>query len=143
MIFRLIKSLCRSAGEGIKKDKELIKVKNRFPRTVSFIKKRLTPDEKMGLGLTIGTVVFCVFIYLFLIFLNGFFTQDVWVMTDLRILNVVQEFRTPLINEIVILITTLAKKEVIIVGAIAVAVMLYRLKRWYYALSLKIGRAHV
>ncbi len=136
MIFRLIKSVFRSAGDGIKNDKELIKVKNRFPKTFSFVKKRLTPDEKFGLGLTIGTLVFSVFIYLFLKTLSGFFAQEVWVMTDLRVLNIVKEFRTPVVSEIMIFITSFAKKEVVIVGAIAVSILLYLLKRWYYALSL-------
>ncbi len=139
MVFRVIKSIFKSAGEGIKQDKELIKVKNRFPKTFSFIKKRLTPDEKMGLGLTIGILVFFIFIYLFLVALNGFFAQDVWVMTDLRILNVIKEFRNPTLDELMILVTTFGKKEVVIVGSISVALILFMIKRWYYTISLGVS----
>lgn len=139
MIFRVIKSIFKSAGEGIKKDEELIKVRNRFPKTFSFVKKRLTPNGKLGLGLTIGVTVFFIFIYLFLAALNGIFAQEVWVMTDLRVLNIIKEFRNPTLNEIMIFITTFGKKEVVIVGSISVALILYLVRRWYYAVGLAVS----
>jgi len=139
-MLKTVKSAVKSAGrgvkEGIKNDPEVRKVVEKYPRTFDFIRKRLTPDEKFGLNLTIGITIAAVFTYFFLDLLVGIFTQDIVIMSDLRILNIAISFRNPQLNQFMFFITTLGEKEVIISGTLAIGVYLYLLRRWRYLVSL-------
>ena len=103
------KSVVKSAARGVRNDPEVRKIVEKYPRTFDFIKKRLTPDEQFGLYLTVGIIITAIFGYLFMKILFGFFTQDLLVMSDLRVLNIVSESRTPRISEAMLFITYLSK----------------------------------
>jgi len=139
-MLKTVKSVVKSAGkgvkEGIKNDPEVKRVANKYPRTFNFIKKRLTPDEKFGLYLTVGIAVILVFTYLFLSVLVGLFTQDILVMSDFRIINIAISFRAPNLDQFMFFMTVLGDKGVVIPGTVALGVFLYRLRRWRYLVSL-------
>lgn len=133
---KLIKSSIKSAVKGIRNDPEIRKVINRFPRFFNFVKKRLTPDEKFGLYLTVGLLFVAIFMYLFLELLIGLFTRDILVMSDLRVINIAKSFRTPGLNEYMFFMTTLGSEPVIMVGAIATAAFFYFKRYWHFTVSI-------
>ncbi|MBM3256548.1 MAG: phosphatase PAP2 family protein, partial [Candidatus Moranbacteria bacterium] len=96
----------------------------------------LTPDEQFGLYLTVGVLITAIFGYLFLKILFGFFTQDPLILSDLRILNVVSEFRTPRISEAMLFFTYLCEKSVAYLGVLLVAIFLYLTGKRHYSLAL-------
>jgi len=129
-MLKLVKSSIKSAGRGIKNDPEVRKIVKRFPRFCGFVKKRLTPDEKFGLYLTVGILLSAIFLYLLLSLIIGLFTQDILVMSDLRVLNIAKAFRTPRVNQFMFFITTLGSEPVVFLGAFAAAVLLYFKGYW-------------
>ena len=69
VMVKLIKSSIKSALKGVRNDPEVRKVIYRFPRFFKFVKKRLTPDEKFGLYLTVGVIFTSLFVYFFFDFI--------------------------------------------------------------------------
>jgi len=135
-MFKLVKSSIKSAFKGVRNDPEVRKVISRFPRFFKFVKKRLTPDEIFGLYLTVGIIVSAIFIYLFLNILFGLFTQDLLVMSDLRVLNIAATYRTPSLDQFMFFITTLGSGEVIFTGASVFAIFFYLTNHWRYLVSI-------
>lgn len=140
MVLKIIKSATKSAGkgikEGIKSDPEIKKMVKKYPKTFNFLKKRLTPNETFGLYLTVGVIVTGIFVYFFLSIVIGLFTQDILVMSDLRILNIARTFWSPGLNKFMFFVTTLGSGEVIFVGTFALSIFFYLLGRWRYLVSL-------
>ncbi len=64
MAIKFIKSVIKSASKGVANDPEVKKVVERYPGFFHFLRKRLTPDEKFGLILTIGANDSMLFFYL-------------------------------------------------------------------------------
>ncbi|MFH1182663.1 MAG: LssY C-terminal domain-containing protein [Candidatus Moraniibacteriota bacterium] len=130
------KSVVKSAARGVRNDPEVRKIVDKYPRTFDFIKKRLTPDEQFGLYLTIGIIIAAVFGYLFMKILFGFFTQDLLVLSDLRVLNIISAFRTPRTSEAMLFITYLCDKSVAYLGVFLAVTFFIMVKKWRYSLAL-------
>lgn len=142
-MFKFLKSIIKSAAKGIKNDPEIQKIKNRFPKTAKFLKKRLTPDEKFGLDFTIGSLTTLIFIYFFFGIVQDYIGQDPLIQSDLRLINVVQIFRTPLFSSIMIFFTYLGKWETVFLGTFFICLILFLRRRWYqlwtFIISVGIG----
>lgn len=136
---KLIKSLIKSAGRGVKNDSEFQKIINRFPRFFRFIRKRLTPDEKFGLQLTIGIFVTLFFIFIFYGIIREYIAHDTLVLADKSILNFIKIHRNSTLNQIMLFITYIGKGEVVVLGMIFVSTILILLRRWYYFIALLIS----
>jgi membrane-associated phospholipid phosphatase len=138
MVKTIVKSVAKSVGHGIKNDPELKRIRHKYPRFFNFIKKRLTPNEKYGLYLTIGSLITLFFIYLFFGIVQDYVGQDALIRADLRIINLISQFRTPRISQFMLFITYLAKGEIIIVAVISSLIILFLLRKWSYFRSLLI-----
>ena len=132
MVKTIIKSVTKSVGHGIKNDPEIQRLKNRYPRFFRFIKKRLTPNEKYGLYLTIGSLITLFFIYLFFGILRDYIGQEALIRADLRIINLISQFRTSSINQFMLFITYLAKGEIIAIAVFFSLIILFLLRKWSY-----------
>lgn len=132
MVKTIFKSVAKSVGHGIKNDPEVQRIKNRYPRFFRFIKKRLTPNEKYGLHLTIGVLITLFFIYLFFGIVQDYLGQEALIRADLRIINLVSQFRNPNLNQGMLFITYLAKAEIITTGVIIFSIILILLKNWRF-----------
>ena len=64
---KIIRSITKSIGHGIKNDPEVSRLKNKYPKTFGFLRKRFAREHKYGLYLTIGTIITLFFVYLFII----------------------------------------------------------------------------
>ena len=132
MVKTLIKSVVKSVGHGIKNDPEFRRIRYKYPRFFNFIKKRLTRSEKYGLYLTIGILVTLFFVWLFFGIIQDYIGQEALIRADLRIINLVGQLRTPSINQFMLLITYLAKGEIIAIAVIFSLIILFLLRKWSY-----------
>jgi len=135
-MIKLIKSITKSVSHGIKDDPELRRIYEKHPKIFRFIKNRLTPNEKYGLYLTIGSLFTLFFIYLFFEVLQSYTGQTALIRVDLRIINLVSHFRTSNLNQFMLFITYLAKGEIITVAVIFTLIILFLLHKWSYIQSL-------
>ncbi len=135
-MFKFIKSIIKSISKAIYHDPEMQKLFDRFPRTFHFVKKRFTPDEEFGLRLTIGAIFVVIFIFLFYKIVDSFIDHTVLVQSDLRIINLVQIFRSPLLNNLMLFFTYLGKWEIVFTGVAILSILFILTKRWRYLLAL-------
>lgn len=133
---RFIKSVAKSIGKGVSADPEMRKVLERYPRFFRFVKKRLTPDEQFGLYLTVGASIALVFVYFFFKILENLMTNESIIQSDLRIINLVQIFRTPRMNQVMLFITYLGKLEIVAFALGIASFLIALMKRWRYLIVL-------
>lgn len=138
-MFRFIKSIIKSAFKGISQDSEIQRLANRYPRFFGFIKKRLTPDEKFGLYLTIGSIITLFFGYLFFGVFRDIIGQKNLLDSDLRIINLIQMFRTPELSWAILFITYMGKWQIVIIGVTAVGILMTLYRRWHYLIGLLVS----
>jgi undecaprenyl-diphosphatase len=136
MVKKIFKSVAKSVSHGIKNDPEIQRVRHKYPRFFNFIKKRLTPDEKFGLYLTIGSIITFIFIYFFFGILHDYIGQESIIKSDFRLLSIFKLFRTPAVNQVMLFLTYLGRGEIIIAGMIITGIILILLKQRFYLLSL-------
>ncbi len=136
MIWRLIKSLLRSIGKAFWHDPELQKVLSRYPRLKAWLYRRLTPDQKFGLHLTIGVLVTAVFVYFFFGIVQDLIGLDPLVQADLRIINLLQILRSPTWNSVMLFFTYLGKAEIVFSGLVLVVALLSLQRCWHYIVAL-------
>ena len=139
MALKLFKSVVKSATQGVTSDPELQKVVARYPRFFGFFKKRLTPDERFGLHLTVGALITIIFIFIFFGVVQDVIGREPLIAADLRIINLIQIFQTPLLSKIMLLITYLGNWQIICLGIIFVGAYLIFVKRFYYLLALLVS----
>lgn len=135
---KIIKSIIKSTHHGVRNDPEVRKIISKYPHVFQFIKKRLTPNEKYGLYLTIGTLFTLFFVFLFFGIIQDYIGQEALIKTDLRIINLVSQYRKPYLSELMLFITHLAKGEVVTVAVIFSLIILFLLNKWSYFKSLLI-----
>jgi undecaprenyl-diphosphatase len=136
MALKFVKSIIKSASKGVAYDPEVQKVVARFPRFFGFIKKRLTPDERFGLILTLGTSLTLIFVFLFFAICQDLIGNDPLIAADLRIINLIQIFRHPILNKIMLFITYLGNWQIVLAGLIFVCFYLITAKRFYYLFTI-------
>lgn len=135
-MIKFIKSIIKSIGHGVKNDPEVQRLYQKHPRLGKFLKTRITPSEKYGLYLTIGSIFTLFFIFLFFDIIQDYVGQEALIRADLRIINLISNFRTPQLNQVMLFITYLAKGQIIAVAVIFALIILFLLKKWAYFRSL-------
>jgi membrane-associated phospholipid phosphatase len=128
-VIKFLKSIIISASKGIYNDPEMQKLMKRCPRFFRFLERRFTRDEERGLYLTVGSVITGIFIYFFLGIVKDIIGQDLIIQADLRIVNLVQIFRTPSLNSSILFITYLGSWQVVFLGVSVVSLILFFLKQ--------------
>jgi len=127
---KLIKSIAKSIKHGIKNDPEVTRIKNKYPKTFGFVKRRFAKEHKYGLYLTIGVLITLFFIYLFFGIVQDYIGHEKLIQFDLRVINMFSIFRTDSLNQIMLFVTYLAKAEIITVGTIVISLILILIKKW-------------
>ena len=130
------KSILKSAGKGALSDPHIQGFIERHPRLTRFIKNRLTPDERFGLYLTIGVIITGFFVYLFFGVVQDFFGNDPLIQSDLRLINLVQIFRTPQFTNVMLFFTYLGGWPIVFFGLALASVFFFLRKRWRYLFAM-------
>jgi len=142
---KLIKSITKSISHGVKNDPEISRLKKKYPKIFSFLKRRFNKNHKYGFHFTIGTLITLAFIYLFFGIVQDYIGQEKLVQFDLRVINLFSLLRHPKLNQQMLFITYLAKGEIITVGLLVSCLILYLFKRWriLYTLIISVTGAEV
>lgn len=140
-MFRLTKSVTKSAVKAVYRDPEVQQLTQKHPRFFHWLKARLTPDQEFGLHLTIGILLTLIFIYFFFSILQDLIGVDPLVLSDLRIITLLQYFRNPTLNHVMLFCTYLGKSQVIVAGVVLASLFFLIFRRWHYAISLVISVA--
>lgn len=136
---KLIKSITKSINHGIKNDPEITRLKNKYPKTFKFLRRRFTREHKYGLYLTIGILITLFFVYLFFGIVQDYIGQEKLVQFDLRVINLFSTLRTEKLNHQALFITYLAKGEIITTGVIIFSLILILIKKWRFLITLLIS----
>ena len=135
-MFKLIKSVAKSIRTTVANDPEVDKFVVRHSKLFGFIKKRLDPDAKFGLNLTIGIAIALLFLYFFFGIIWDIIGNDAIARSDIRIINLLQIFRTPNFTKTMLFITYLGNWQVVFLGAALASFILLLLKKRQHVVAL-------
>jgi len=138
---KIIKSVAKSITHSIKHDPEITRIKNKYPKAFTFLRRRFAKEHKYGLYLTIGTIFTLFFVYLFFGIVQDYIGQERLVQFDLRVLNLFRDLRTDKLNHQALFVTYLAKGEIIITGVVILSLILLLIKNWRFLNTLLISVA--
>ena len=107
---------------------------------LNFIKNRFNINSKNGLYLTIGFILVSFFTYVFFNFIEGLFGSDeTLAITDLNLLNRIQDLRTPFLNKFMLLVTYLGNWQTILIISIIIIFIFAIFKKWKFIIALSIS----
>lgn len=129
-MFRLLKSLILSITRGVVNDPEVRKLFQRYPRLVRFLRRRLSPNVAFGLHLTIGGIITLVCVWFFFGVLQEYVGNELLIQADVRIITLVQIFRTPLFNAAMLFVTDMASGQLVFLGWLFTTLILWLRGRW-------------
>lgn len=93
----------------------------------------LTPKHKKSLKhLTYGSLITILIFVIFYGFIQFLISYQLATGIDLRLLNLIQNFRNPFLNEIMLFVTYLASWQSIAIAFFLLCLSLILLKHWYY-----------
>lgn len=128
---KFIKSLYKSIKTAFHSNKNIQKIKRKYPQTTSFFKNRTDKTKFTGLPLTILSLIF---IYVFLLFVGAvesFITSEVIVLIDARANALFYTFRHDTLINLFIWITLLGESTIVIIFALLISLFLWlNHKRW-------------
>lgn len=128
---KLIKSLFESFKKAFASDKEIQKIKLKFPRSLSFVKRRLDKTKFSGFRVTILGAFFVSVMFLLLGAIDSFVTSDPIVEADTRINNLLYVFRNASLVKVFIWTTLLGQTPTVVVFSFIVMFFLWLTrKKW-------------
>ena len=103
------------------------------PRSTAFLLKLAT---RAGLQLTAGVLVAALCWFAFFGVIQDLLANDPLVRADLRIMAFLQTLRAPEFNQVMVLFTDLANWQIVIAGAVILALFMYRYRQWWWLAAL-------
>jgi undecaprenyl-diphosphatase len=131
-MLRLVQSVFKSVLTAIRHDPEVERLLAAHPEAWSFISRRFSREDPLGLRLTIGAATSIIFLYLFFAIVEDLIFKDPLVKSDLRIMSLFQIFRTPSFNDVMLFITYLGNWQIVVAGVILFGVYLILSRRWLW-----------
>ena len=132
---KLFASIAKSIGKAIAHDPEVRRYAEKYPSISRFLRNRLTPDERFGLYLTVGFSSALLFSLFFFKIVDALVDQAVIVQMDVRVLNLVQIFRSDGFNQVMLFTTYLGKGEVVTLGIALLLIFFVLINRRHYILA--------
>ncbi|CAN7720235.1 LssY C-terminal domain-containing protein [Phyllobacterium sp. LjRoot231] len=103
------------------------------------MRKRFSTNEPFGLRLTIGVALSVIFLWLFLSVVEDLISNDPLVVADLRLVSLVQMFRNPHLNTVMLFLTYLGNWQIVAAGACLFGLYLALTRQWRGFLALFIS----
>lgn len=138
-MWRLASSLVRSILGAIRHDPELERHIASHPRFWDWLARRFSLSEPFGLRLTIGAALAFAFLFYFFSVVQDLIANDDVVLADLRLTSLVQLYRTPRLNAVMLFLTYLGNWQVVAAGVSLLALYLALTRRWLWILALLIS----
>jgi len=104
-----------------------------------FFKNRFNVNKQNGLYLTLGIVITLALLFIFLNFIEDLFDQSSLLAFDNHVLNVISNFRNPVLNNIMLFITYLGEWQNIVILFLSICIILVILRKWRYLYSIIIS----
>ena len=132
-------SLVQSILKAIQRDSELQRYIASHPSFWSWLAKRFSRSEPFGLRLTVGAALASAFLLFFLSVVQDLIAKEAVVLADLRLLSLVQMYRTPGLNRVMLFLTYLGNWQVVTAGASLLVLYLALTRRWLWILALLVS----
>lgn len=129
-MLKFLKSVLGSIVTAVKDNPDVKRIVKRHPKLFSFLKRRTNPNTVFGLFMTIGFLISLYFLYLFFGLAYDLVGNNILIQSDLRIVNLLQIFRTPAFSKFSLFVTYFGKGIIIIWGVAAIGLILALRKRW-------------
>lgn len=105
----------------------------------NFIKNRFNINKQNGLYLTLGIAITSLLIFIFLNFIENLFSKSTLLIFDSRILDIIQNLRSPGLNKLMLFITYMGEWGNITILFFIIAAILTILHKWRYLSALVIS----
>jgi membrane-associated phospholipid phosphatase len=106
------------------------------PSVARFVVGRFSRSELLGLRLTVGVAIGGIFLFLFLAVVQDLLATDPLVQADLRIMSLLQVYRSPTFDQVMLFVTYLGNWQVIHSAAALVVIYLALSGRWLSVVAL-------
>ena len=106
------------------------------PRLWKFVSERFRRDKPLGLRLTFGLA--CSFFFLFVFFgiVQDLIANDPLARADLRVLTLLQTYRAPAFDHVMLFITYLGNAQIVLAGAGLLSIYFALTRRWLWLAAL-------
>lgn len=144
-MFKIVKSILKSAEKGVVKDPEVKGLESKYPKITNLFKNRFNPNYKYGLYLTIGVVISAISLFLFIGTIQDILARDPLALADARITNLFALFRATGTSKFMLFITYMGKWQAVFLGTSLFAIVLFLLgkRRYCYSLILSVAGGQV
>ncbi len=135
-MWTLLKSVMRSIVEATRNDPEVQRSLAAHPRLLGWVAGRFDTRDPFGLRLTLGAALSFAFLLFFFSVVEDLISRDPLVLADLRVLSVVQLYRSPNLNGLMKFLTYLGNWQVVGAGSGLFLAYLALTRQWRWALAL-------
>jgi undecaprenyl-diphosphatase len=144
-MWRLPGSVLRSILTAIRSDPEVARLAATHPKAMAWLGRRFARHNAYGLPMTIGAVVSLASLFLFASVVQDLVANEGLVLADLRVVTLLQIFRSPGLNNVMAYFTYLGNWQVILAGAGLLILYLGVMRQWLWmaALTLSIGGGEI
>lgn len=132
---RLANSLLLSIRKAIQRNPGIQRRIASHPRFWGWLGKRFS-SEPFGLRLTVGAALASACLFFFLSVVQDLIANEAVVLADLRLLSLVQMYRMPGLNKVMLFLTYLGNWQVVTAGASLLVLYLALMRRWLWMLAL-------
>lgn len=140
-MLRLPKSIFKSIRVAILNDPEVRRSIASYPRFWRWTGQRFSASDPFGLQLTVGIALSLVFLWFFFSVVEAVLSREALIQADLRLLSLVQMFRSPRLNTVMAFLTYLGNWQIVGGGAALVGLYLAVTRRWRWILAMVVSIA--
>ncbi|MDP3769357.1 MAG: LssY C-terminal domain-containing protein [bacterium] len=128
-----------SSAQSIDDEQNTDELPGFFARFFYVVRSRFSLHEKYGLPLTIGIALTLFFVFVFLGILQDYIGHDPLVQADIRVVKVVELFRSHTLNNVMLFMSNLGKWQIVFSGMIVIGFILFSLNLLPYLFMLVVS----
>ncbi len=134
--WNFLKSLSRSISESLWENREVLRLRSKYPLFFEVMGHRLDRKKFSGLPLTLLCLSFLYLIFLLAGVTENIISADPVVATDIRVGNLIYSFRDPLLISVFLYVTLLGKAAIVVSGAAIISLIFWLYGKRYYIFPL-------
>ncbi len=123
-IWPVVASIAASAWDGVRRNPYITRLSTRYPRIFIFLSERRDQRQFSGLPLTILSVTFIYFMWLYIGLTLDFIQADTTTNIDSRIANLLFAYRDPMLVQFFTIVTSFGAAKVVFALLLGVSVIL-------------------
>ena len=135
-LFIFLHSISKSIKQGIKENEDVQKILVKYQKLFRFLGRRLDKNNFFGRPLTLVSIALVYVLLFFGGIIEDIINSDIIVATDIRVANLLEIFRNPILSKILFWITLLGQWQVILVFTVIMILILWIWKKRVYIFPL-------